>query len=641
MFRRAMKPQLEETGEALEVVESLRLELERSRRELDASRERLAQMDIVFEAHQRSEALLQGEKNITKMIARGDALEAILEGSCRLVEQALPGSLAIILLLDGKRLRRGAAPSFPKYMAEVDGFEIDPSVGTCSAAAARKEQVITTDITKDAHWAGYLELAARHGLRAGWATPVLSSDNHVLGTFGLYWPEPRGPTPDHLQIIKQVVRLIAFAIERKRSQDAMSESEHLAQGQLNALTRTLDALAQESNPERLLEHVLRVIIEQSAAHSVSVWGRDHDAGWVDLIAVFQNNRFQTSKQVVGYPMTRLPSSAERSPVWSELLRTGQHATLEDLDQPIPQMRIGSGADAKWYPVTNETAPERAMLLHSEYLRGLGVRSILFMPMLIAARVAGLIAIRFSQKRTFPRKEIELTRALAHQAMLALQLTRLSAQIRESDLMAERNRVARDIHDTLAQGFTGVIAQLEAAKGALSQRKKVRASDHLERAGELAREGLREAWRSVQALRPLALEEKPFAAALEDLIERMTTGTAMQANLNLQGEPRRLPPEVETNLLRIGQEVLTNALRHARATEFKVELIFDSAEVRLHLRDNGRGFDPGTRHEGFGLQGIRERAEDMGGKFSIESSEGNGTAISIMLLLSSASESGSL
>lgn len=122
----------------------------------------------------------------------------------------------------------------------------------------------------------------------------------TLGTFGLYWPEPRGPTRDHLQIINQVVRLISFAIERKRSQDAMSESEHLAQGQLQALTRTLDALAQESNPERLLEHVLKVIIEQLSAHSVSVWGRDHDAGWVDLIAVFQNDRFQTSKQVVDY-----------------------------------------------------------------------------------------------------------------------------------------------------------------------------------------------------------------------------------------------------------------------------------------------------------------------------------------------------
>src|SRR5712672_180684 len=617
--------------------ESLRLELEQSRRELEACQQRLAQIDELFVVHKKSEALLHGEKKLTEMIARGDALEAILEGSCRLVEQALPGSLAIILLLDGNRLRRGAAPSFPKYMAEVDGFEIDPAVGTCSAAAARKEQVITADIAKDAHWAGYLELAARHGLRAGWATPILSSDNQVLGTFGLYWPEPRGPSPEHLQIINQVARLVAFAIERKRSQDAISESEHLAQGQLQALTRTLDALAQESNPERLLEHVLKVIIEQLAAHSVSVWGRDHDAGWVDLMAVFQNNRFQTSKQLVGYPMTRLPSSAERSPVWSEILHTGQYAMLEDLDQPIAQMCIGSGSDAKWYPVTNETNPDRAMLLHQEYLRGLGVRSILFMPMLIAGCVAGLIAIRFSQKRTFLRKEIELTRALAHQAMLALQLTRLSAQNRESDLLAERNRVARDIHDTLAQGFTGVIAQLEAARGAIAQKKAVRVSDHLDRAAELAREGLREARRSVQALRPLVLEKKPLPAALKDLMERMTTGTSMKAKLSLQGEPQKLSPEWETNLLRIGQEVLTNVIRHAEASKFDTLLDFDSHEVRFKFCDNGRGFDSGKENGGYGIHGMKERVQGMGGEFLIQTAEGKGTTISIVLPSKSASQ----
>ena len=433
----AMKTQLEEAGDAVREDESPRLQLERSRAELEACRQRLAEMDALFDVHKKSEALLQGEKNLTEMIARGDALEAILEGSCKLVEEALPGALAIILLLDGKRLRRGAAPSFPKYIAEIDGFEIDPDLGTCSAAAARKEQVITEDITKDAHWAGYLDLAARHGLRAGWATPILSSANEVLGTFGLYWPEPRAPTPEHLQIISQVVRLVAFAIERKRSQDAISESEHLAKGQLKVLTRTLDALVQESDPERLLEHVLRVIVEQADAHSVSVWERNQDAG-LDLIAVFQNNRFQTSKPA-GYPVSQLPPSAQLNPIWSEILRNGQHAVLEDIDQPIARMCLGAGSDARWLPATDESNPDSGTLRLQAYLRDLGIRSILFVPMLIAGRVVAVMAIRFSEKRIFLKKEIELTRALAHQAMLALQLTRLSAQNRESVLQSRGSR----------------------------------------------------------------------------------------------------------------------------------------------------------------------------------------------------------
>jgi signal transduction histidine kinase len=93
----------------------------------------------------------------------------------------------------------------------------------------------------------------------------------------------------------------------------------------------------------------------------------------------------------------------------------------------------------------------------------------------------------------------------------------------------------------------------------------------------------------------------------------------------------------TNLLRIGQEVLTNVLRHARANEFKVLLVFDSSGIRLELRDNGCGFDPQRKHEGFGLQGMRERAEGMGGRLTIQSAAGQGTAISIVLPVANAVE----
>src|SRR5207253_5486735 len=134
-----------------------------------------------------------------------------------------------------------------------------------------------------------------------------------------------------------------------------------------------------------------------------------------------------------------------------------------------------------------------------HLREMGIHTILFVPMLIAGRVTGFIGIRFTLKRGFRQEEIELTRALAHQATLAMQLTRLSAQSRESAVMAERNRMARDIHDTLAQGFTGVIVQLEAAADAKSKRLAKEEQEHVTRAGSLARESLQEARRSVRAL----------------------------------------------------------------------------------------------------------------------------------------------
>src|SRR5271163_3721402 len=140
-----MKSQFQEAGTALEASDTLQFEL-------DTSRQRLAEVQEQLGSYKKAEALLQGEQRLTEKIARRDALQEILEEACKLVELALHGSFAVILLLDGNRLRRGAAPSIPEYLDEVDGFEIDSNVGTCSAAAARKVRVITSDITKDPNW---------------------------------------------------------------------------------------------------------------------------------------------------------------------------------------------------------------------------------------------------------------------------------------------------------------------------------------------------------------------------------------------------------------------------------------------------------------------------------------------------------
>src|ERR1700681_4809444 len=587
----------------------------------------------------RAETLLAGVNQILEMVATGKPLGVILDGLCRLVDKLCDNSLASILLIDpnGSCLRRGAGPSFPEaFMAAVDGIEIGPCVGSCGTAAFRKEQVIVSDIATDPLWADYRGLALAYGLRAGWSTPILSSDDSVVGVFGIYGREPRSPTPQHQQIIQQITHLASVAMERKRAAESLHASELLARGQLDALTHTLDALAQESDPDRLLEHVLRTIIEQWGAHSVSVWDREPNGDGLELFAMIEDGRFQTRSGAM-HPAARRTTLVRDHPVWRELLRTGLHAVVDVIDLPIVRVRVGSGPNAIWREILDDSESAPALMLFKAHLRELGVHTILFVPMLVAGRVAGFIGIRFTLKRDFRQEEIELTRALAHQATLAIQLTLLSAQNLQSAVMVERHRMARDIHDTLAQGFAGVIVQLEAAGEAMSQSRTAIVSDHLNQAGELARESLREARRSVQALRPQALEGKQVSEALKDLIEKMTRGTTVHAEFTLQGNQQKLPPEWEANLLRIGQEVLTNVLRHARASTFNVLLVFDSREIRLNLRDDGCGFDPKRRHEGFGLQGMRERAEGMGGQLSIESANGKGTMISIVLPLASASE----
>ncbi|MBD2234956.1 PAS domain S-box protein [Phormidium tenue] len=202
------------------------------------------------------------------------------------------------------------------------------------------------------------------------------------------------------------------------------------------------------------------------------------------------------------------------------------------------------------------------------------------------------------------------------------------QAEEASILEERNRMAREIHDTLAQSFTGILAQVGAANQVLTDDLEA-AQAHLDLIKELARTGLTEARRSVVALRPQLLEEGSLQSALHRLVAQ-TRAAAMDTTLHygIEGAVYALPAEVENNLLRMGQEALTNAIRHANADEIRVRLVYDDDQFCLRVKDNGQGFGVGSipSAEGFGLLGMSERAERIGAQLTIRSQPGQGTEI---------------
>jgi PAS domain S-box-containing protein len=216
-----------------------------------------AVMDI--SDHKRAEALLAGEKRLLEMTARGDSCRVILDAICRFVEELASGSLSSILLLDsrGNRLRHGAAPSLPTpYNQAVDGLVIGPSVGSCGTAAYRAEPVIVSDVATDPLWADFRDLALAHGLRACWSTPILSSAGKVLGTFAIYYRQPRSPTAEDHSLIRQITHLASIAIERKQAEEELRQSEaylHEAQrlGRTGSYARSLTSGAVLASPELL------------------------------------------------------------------------------------------------------------------------------------------------------------------------------------------------------------------------------------------------------------------------------------------------------------------------------------------------------------------------------------------------------
>jgi PAS domain S-box-containing protein len=175
---------------------------------------------------EQAEILPFAQQELLEMIATGAALSDVLRFLVRVIEVASPECLGSILLLEGDRLRHGAAPSLPQaYNQDVDGLVIGPCVGSCGTAAFRGQPVVVEDIAHDPLWAGASELALSHGLRACWSTPIISRMGSVLGTFALYHRQPCGPTPEEERVVQALTHLAAIAIERQRADDALRESE--------------------------------------------------------------------------------------------------------------------------------------------------------------------------------------------------------------------------------------------------------------------------------------------------------------------------------------------------------------------------------------------------------------------------------
>jgi len=214
-------------------------------------------------------------------------------------------------------------------------------------------------------------------------------------------------------------------------------------------------------------------------------------------------------------------------------------------------------------------------------------------------------------------------------LLRLRLQQAEAR---SAVLGERNRMAREIHDHLAQGFTGVLLQLEAAEARLARMQGDPAPvlTRLDHARNLAVASLQEARRSVMVLRPRKPEGTDLLGALRLLTDRLLAGTDIQVELAVMGKPRALRENLEEELLRMAQELMTNALRHGKARWVRVVLEFEPGRVRLNVEDDGKGFDPAAAVAGYGMRSIRESISKLRGYMDIDSSQGLGSRITITL-----------
>src|SRR5215218_9946222 len=264
----------------------------------------------------------------------------------------------------------------------------------------------------------------------------------------------------------------------------------------------------------------------------------------------------------------------------------------------------------------------------------GLRYHASIPLYAGEKKLGVMNVASPQWRGLSPEDLQLLSTIGD--LLAIAVERASLFDRSARLGAveERNRLAREIHDTLAQGLTATGLQLESAEAFLDDESGAeRAREPLRRALSLIRSNLDEARRSVLDLRAAPLEGRSLPEALKTLVDRWEAQTGVATRFGTVNGSRPLPPRVEVALYRVCQEALTNVASHARASRVTIRLVSTPGTVQLLIRDDGQGFDPSRisddRH---GIVGMRERVEMLGGSLKIESGPGEGTRVEISVPL---------
>jgi PAS domain S-box-containing protein len=385
--------------------------------------------------------------------------------------------------------------------------------------------------------------------------------------------------------------------ERKRAEGRAQSHDEAVRLALNAFVKELDV-------HRFLEHMITGLTKQFEAASSELWLFDDTTQLASLYMTCHQGRV-IGAEAVGH-------KKGISHVTWQLSNVGRMPKIIEL-------------------------PAQKSLLqpaHFESLKNQDIKTLVLVPLVLGEQNLGFIELHFREEMRLTSVDLDHAQALVHHATLALQLSRLAHRTEQMAVMEERNRMAREIHDTLAQAFAGVVLHSEALGTALGMNKS-RSKKALSNIQKLARSGLEEARRSVQALRPRALEGRTLTQALAQEAKRLPEDGKHSCEFIQKGEALKLSAEIQNELFRIAQEAMTNISKHAQAKSVWITLEFKDNQAILTVRDDGIGFaatDSPKTKGGYGLSTMRERALRIGGKLEIKSAASGGTAIRVVVPL---------
>jgi signal transduction histidine kinase len=576
-------------------------------------------------ARDRSAFLLRGQTHILEMIALGKSLPEVLGALCNLLEHQVPGMLCSVLLLEGDRLRHGAAPSLPAaYCDAIDGVRIGPAVGSCGTAAHLRRPIVVSKIATDPLWSEFRDLALAHDLHACWSFPILATDGRCLGTFAMYYREARTPAPRDWNLIEVATHVAGVAIERHRTASELARST----ARLAEESRLSTALAQAghelisslSRPV-LLDRLCQLTTELLSCDVSDTVLRDatHD------VLVPHSSYGYTAEQHEQLQAMRL-SAATLGPLFHVLERHG-HAQVN----------------------TRQVSDPTSVRLLTEY----GITRSLYVTLRRGAEVIGFLSASYRGRETaFTPLQERLAIGIAHLASMALENARLVAELqRASQLKSEFvSTMSHELRTPLSVilGYTDMLHDdgLDPAERALTLGRIRRAGfELLEMIEATLNLGRLEAGRD-----PARIETVAVAALLDELAAEFTALALPPATV-LRWEPADgVLLDTDRRKLRIViKNLVGNALKFTPSGEVVVHAEVRGARCNFTVRDTGVGiaterlpvifemFRQGDASDsrsyggvGLGLYIVQRLLDQLGGNIAVASAPGRGTTFTVSL-----------
>jgi nitrate/nitrite-specific signal transduction histidine kinase len=489
-----------------------------------------------------------------------------------------------IRLLDDKenelviRAQRGLGPDFVRQNGRCRVAETLPGRVLLSG------QMVVLEDMLDAPQYTWMR---REGVRSIAICPLQTEDKR-LGTLSL--ATRRGPhlfSQNERELLRAVSDQVGVAIEKAR----LFEVEQRRAEQFRVISEVGRRITSILAEDELLEEIVRLVKESLGYYLVGIGLIEGDE-----VVIRAGSECASESQLVSFEL-------KEAGIVSWVARNGEPLLVPDVTQE-PRYHF--------LPQASQTRSELAVPLKTKNI------------------VIGVLDVQSNRLNAFDEKDLTVLQSLAHQAAIAIENARLYHQARQLAVMEERNRLARDLHDSVTQSLYGVTLFAEAAERLLMAGDVSLAADHIRELRLTAQESLREMRLLIFELRPLILGEHGLAAALQVRLESVEGRSGLETVLEVEGEDHRLPAEIEGGLYRIAQEALNNALKHAQAHQVKVYLRWEPVPIVLEISDDGVGFDPTKicQQGGLGLPGMEERATQLGCQLSIQSQPGQGTRVRV-------------